>query len=209
MVLPVKNKERRFRKGLAIYLATIALLALLDKVAEFMLGVGMYSGPYGAVNLVGYRFLAQVLLVGVGIVLFWSIIAFVTGQLKEIKDNQVEWKPRGECREYPLAGLLAPRGAPLTEVARQWNAARDYATMHPEDANHWQRRMQHIIAGYSQTLSKYFENLTSEELAKERKFAEENLAGARSVHDTEARIRWQAVVNWIDDALYLKNGNGN
>ncbi len=204
MMVRVKNRENRFRTGLAVFLATIAGLTILEKYAGLVLVNSMVFDPYAVMNIAAFQFLCQVLLIVVGIIMTWSIIAFVTGQLKEIKDRQVEWKPRADCREYPLAGSLIHENTPLNEVVAQWNATRDYAANHPEDKEHWFGRMQQIIARCSWQLRQHFNNLTNAELEKEHQFAEENLAGARVRRDTEARIRWNAVIDWIDDAMSLE-----
>lgn len=201
MTMRLKNKEQRFRIAVGIYLGIIAYLAIYDKTVEFMLGAGLVGGPYGVANLLGFRVMAQALLIVVGVAFTWSIIAFVMGQFKEIKSIQLELRPRAEYREYPTAGPLPHEDTSVDEVACQWNAARDYATKHPEDAGHWLARMQQIIARSSWKLRKHFENLSSTDLEREKNFAEESLAGARAMRNTEAKIRWKAVVGWIDDAI--------
>jgi hypothetical protein len=134
--------------------------------------------------------------------LTWEIIAFVTKQLKAIRNNQVELNPKNECREYPATGGLTLGGDALTDEAKQWTAARENVAKGPEDAEYWQGRMLEIIAESSRTLREYFEDLAVPALQTERTFAMQYLARACAMEDNEARIRWQNVVHWIDEALF-------
>ncbi len=199
----MKNEERQFRKRVLWYLGIIALLAIVDRVAEFPIYIGMGLNPmsYSYLLQPSFRLLDQICLILAGIALIWEIVTFVTKQLKAIRNSQVELKPKNECREYPETGGITPDGDALTDVAKQWTAARENAAKCPEDAEYWQGRMLQIIAESSGKLREYFEDLAVPALQKEQTFATEYLVKARAKEDNEARIQWQNVVYWIDKVL--------